>query len=193
MSAPSLRILFNVVYELTLAAWLGASAYHALVVAPALGRMLPVPEASRLGRALRLRLFAWGSTCFALALPACLGVPLSYPEYRGPWVAIQAGLIVACILAMIAGGHPASPGVSNAEQPANPGLGTRDRRLIGAAMLAALTLLLGNAARPEPRSRGIVEPTPQERARRLAEPSRPTPATRIPGSLASPAEPRPDR
>ncbi len=99
----------------------------------------------------------------AIALPSFLGGPLSFPEYRGPWVAVQAGLIVFGILLMFYGGNTLTPAI-NAARDAGPAGADRFHRLhrrsvrLNALMLViGVALVVAHAARPAPRTSGIRE------------------------------------
>lgn len=192
LSAPTVRALFDAALLLSLAAWAGALAAWQFLLAPALARRLGPDEADRLERALRPRLYAWGTTCGALALPALLGAPLSYPEYRSPWIALQAALIALATLAMLHGGNALLPAWEAAARRADATRLDRLHRTIRlldlVALAAATSILVAFAFRPAPRTAGIIEPTPQQRARNLGPtppgtpPRDATPAQSAPGT-----------
>ena len=175
MNAPALRIVFDAAYLLAMAAWLGAILFVSFGVAPVIFRVLEAPSAAKFVRALFPRYYAWGATCGAIALPALLGVPLSFPEHRGPWVGVQALLLLVGTLAMMYCGQSLTPAI-NAARDAGPEekarferLHRRSVQLNGVVMLIGVGLLIAHAARPAPRTRGIVEPAPEERVRREVE------------------------
>jgi hypothetical protein len=98
-------------------------------------------------------------------------VPLSFPEFRHPMILLQAGTILAATLIMLYAGNALTPAI-NAARDAGPAGKERFERLHRRSVgLNALVLVLGVglliafANRPRPTTRGIVEPTPQERAR----------------------------
>ena len=84
MNAPGLLVLFDPAYLLALAAWIGAILFFSFGVAPIIFKVLAPEQAAKFVRALFPRYYAWGATCGAIALPAFLGAPLSFPEFRGP-------------------------------------------------------------------------------------------------------------
>ncbi len=171
MTARSLLALFDSAYVLALAAWVGSILFVSFVVAPIVFRVLGAEAGGRFVRALFPRYYAWGATAGAIALPAYLGVPLSYPEYRGPLVAVQAGAIVAGILIMLYAGNSLTPAINAARDAGPPQQARFDRlhrrsvRLNALALALGIGLLIAFANRPAPRTSGIVEPSPVERAR----------------------------
>ena len=134
-------------------------------------RVLGGEARASLVRALLPRFYVWGTVCGAVALPAAMGVPLSFPEYRAPGVAVQAVAILAATLLMLYGGNSVTPaivaaldrGAGGHEQAAR--LYRRTLALNGVALVIVIGLLVAFANRPAPRSSGILEPTPQERVR----------------------------
>jgi hypothetical protein len=153
----------------------GSILFVSFGVAPLIFRVLDAEPAARFVRALFPRYYAWGAISGAIALPAFLGVPLSFPEYRGPMVAVQALLIVAGILIMLYAGNSLTPAI-NAARDAGPAESPRFERLHrrsvvlnGLVMLLGVGLLIAFATRPAPRTSGILEMTPDERARYDAE------------------------
>jgi hypothetical protein len=175
MDAPSLRAIFDASYLLAMAAWVGSVLFFSFGVAPMLLRLRDPGAAARLARALFPRYYAWGATCGAIALPASLGAPLSVPEYRGVWVAVQSGLILMCILAMLYAGQSLEPAI-NAARDTGPGdqarldrLRRRGVRLNAVVMLTLIGLLVAFAFRPAPRTAGALEPSPRDRAARASE------------------------
>ncbi len=100
-----------------------------------------------------------------------VAVPLCYPEIRGVRVGVQALAIIACIgITLYAGNSlPSAPSGTCASDPLPEGrLPPVARRASSLAALVAITgiaLLVGFATRPGPRTSGIVELTPEERAR----------------------------
>ena len=167
MNAAFLRTIFDSVYVLALAAWVGGLAFFTAAIAPILFTGSEA-EARRLTRLLP-RWYAWGTICGAVALPSAMGVPLSFPEYRNALVGVQAVAIVGGTLIMLHVGNSLVPGIAAA-----PGdeRARRLRRLVGlngAAIVIGVGLHVAFANRPAPRTCGIVEPTPRERAQREAE------------------------
>src|SRR5205814_5897216 len=122
-------------------------------------------------RALFPRYYLWGTIAGSIALPAFVAGPLCFPEYRGPRVGVQAAALLACILVMLYAGNSLVPAINRARD-AGPSGHERfvrlHRRSVGLNSLVAIVglgLLVAFATRPLPRTRGIVEMTPVERAR----------------------------
>ena len=90
MTPRFLLPLFDSVYLLALTAWVGSILFFSFGVAPVIFRVLGAEAGGRFVRALFPRYYAWGAVSGAIALPAYLGVPLSFPELRGPMVGVQA-------------------------------------------------------------------------------------------------------
>ena len=175
MTARSLLAFFDAAYVLALTAWVGSILFFSFGVAPVIFRVLGAESGARFVRALFPRYYAWGATSGAIALPAFLGVPLSFPEYRGPLVAVQALLIVAGILIMFYAGNTLTPAINAArdagpaELPASSACTAARSRLNGLVLVIGLGLLIAQATRPAPRTSGILEMTPAERVRYDAE------------------------
>jgi Domain of unknown function (DUF4149) len=175
VTARTLMIVLDAAYLLALAAWVGSILFFSFGVAPLIFRVLGAEAGGRFVRALFPRYYAWGAMSAAIALPAYVGVPLSYPEYRGPMVGVQAVLILGSILIMLYAGNVLTPAI-NAARDAGPAQEARFRRLHrrsvrlnGVVLLFGLVLLVAHATRPPPRTAGIIEMTPAERARHEAE------------------------
>ena len=168
MSASLVRAILDAAFLIAVAVWAGSSLGVLAGLLPLAGRVLDPPAAVRLLRAVLARYYLWGATCGALALPAALGAPLSFPEYRGAWVGVQALLIVAGTLAMLAGANSPPPAPDDPAPSQLERLRRRAGRLAAVVLAINLTLLAAFAFRPPPQTAGIREPTPQERARRAA-------------------------
>jgi uncharacterized membrane protein len=175
VTARDLLVIFDSVYVLALASWVGGNLFLSFGVAPLIFRVLGAEMGARFVRALFPRYYAWGAISGAIALPAFLGVPLSYPEYRGPMVAVQAFLILAGILIMLYAGNSLTPAI-NAARDAGPAEQARFERLHrrsvvlnAVVLLIGVGLLVAHEARPLPRTSGILEMTPAERVQYDAE------------------------
>src|SRR5262249_35040305 len=114
---------------------------------------------------------AWGVLAGASALPAYLGGPLSFPELRGPWVAVEALAILAGILILLYAGNTLTPAL-NAARDAGPAAHGRLARLHrrwvglqGVVLVLGVGLLTAFAVRPATRTSGLEEMTPVERQR----------------------------
>jgi hypothetical protein len=162
---------FDSAYVLALAAWVGSILFFSFGTAPVIFPVLGPEAGGRFVRALFPRYYVWGTISGAIALPAYVAVPLSFPEYRGPMVGVQALLILAGILIMLYAGNSLTPAI-NAARDAGPAaegrferLHRRAVRLNGVVLVLGIGLLIGYATRPAPRTTGILEMTPAERAR----------------------------
>jgi hypothetical protein len=171
-SARFLLVVFDSVFVLALAAWAGSFAFFCFAVSPST-RSVPEDESTnRLIRVLLPRLHTWGAVAGAIALPSYVAVPLCYPEFRGPWVAVQAMIILGGILTMLYAANSLTPAIDAAR---DSGAAAQRRfeqlcrrsALINALMLAiGIGLLVAFANRPAPRTAGIQELSPAERTRR---------------------------
>jgi hypothetical protein len=166
-----LLAIFDSVYVLALAAWVGSILFFSFVVAPIVFRVLGAEAGGRFVRALFPRYYTWGAVSGAIALPAAIAVPLCFPELRGPSVAVQALTIMAGTLIMLYAGNSLTPAINVARDAGPAGQARFDRlhrrsvRLNAVALLLGVGLLVAFANRPVPRTSGILEPTPVERAR----------------------------
>ncbi|MDB5350257.1 MAG: hypothetical protein JWN86_1504 [Planctomycetota bacterium] len=168
MSAPILLGVFNVVYLLALTAWVGSIAFFSFGVAPIIHRVLGPEAGGRFVRALFPRYYTWGATAGAIALPAIVCGPMTYPELRGPAVGVQAMLVLIGTLITLYCGSALTPAI-NAARVAGPdqagrfkALHTRSVVLNGLVLLIGIGLLAFFAVRHVPRTGGIVERKPGE-------------------------------
>ena len=96
--------------------------------------------------------------------------PLCFPEFRGPRVGVQALLILGCILVMLYGGNSLVPAINQAHDAGPAGhdrfvrLHRRSVRLNGLVLVVGLGSLVAFASRAVPRTQGIEEMTPTQRA-----------------------------
>jgi hypothetical protein len=175
VTARSLMILFDAVYLTALASWVGSILFFSFAVAPIIFGVLGEAAGGKFVRALFPRYYAWGAISGAIALPAAVGVPLAFPEMRGPWVALQALAILAGTLLMLYAGNALTPEINAARDAGPAGADRFDRlhkrsvRLNVVALLIGVGLLVGYAARPGPKTSGIVELNPLERRERILE------------------------
>lgn len=172
MNARQLLALFDSVYLLALAGLVGSIVFFSFIVAPVIFHVLGAEAGGRFVRALFPRYYAWGAICGAVALPAYVAGPLCFPEYRGITVGLQAGVILACILLMLHGGQSLVPRINRARD-LGPAAHEQFERLHrwsvvqnSAVMVFGIGLLIAFACRPAPRTSGIIEPSPIERAKR---------------------------
>jgi hypothetical protein len=165
--------LFDSVYLIALAAWIGSFLFLSLGVVPLVSRLMGPPARETLVRALFPRYCLWGAICGALALPSMVAVPLCYPEYRGGMIGLRALAIIASILVVLYTGNllgqsniAAGNGARNPDaKPQFERLYRRALSLNGIAVAVALALLVAFATRPAPRTSGIVELAPIARSR----------------------------
>jgi hypothetical protein len=171
VSARFLVWIFDSAYLLALAAWVGsilfcwfssASMSFSRVCGQERGHFVPTRFP---------RYYAWGAIAGAIALPAYVAVPLCYPEYRGAGVGLQSLIILLCILVALYAANSLIPAI-NAARDAGPSgqvgferLKRRFMRLNCLMLAAGLGLLISFASRPAPRTSGIIELSPGERAR----------------------------
>jgi len=173
--ARFLLAIFDSVYLLALTAWVGSILFFSFGVAPLIFTALGEESGGKFVRAMFPRYYAWGLMCGAIALPASVAAPLSFPEYRGPAVGIQSLVIVACILVTLYAGNSLTPAINAARDAGLEGqarferLHRRSVWLSMIVLLAGIGLLISFANRPAPRTSGISELTPGERARFDAE------------------------
>jgi uncharacterized membrane protein len=175
VTAPALRLICDAVYLLGLTCWVGSILFFSFGVAPVIFRVLSAEAAATFVRALFPRYYLWGSISGAVALPAFLGVPLCFPEYRGAWIGLQALLILGATLVMLYCGNSLTPAI-NAARDAGPDqaerferLHRRSVRLNTVVLLIGLMLLIAFAVRPTPRTQGMIELPPEAQAKRDAE------------------------
>jgi hypothetical protein len=163
--------LFDSIYVIALAAWIGSALFLSLGVIPLIVKQLGTEPGERLVRALLPRYCIWGAICGALALPSMVAVPLCYPEYRGAKVAVQALAIISCILITLYVGNSLTSAMNEARAPGSSRHGRFTplyRRAFSLNALVSITgvgLLVAFATRAAPTTSGIVELTPEERAR----------------------------
>lgn len=171
MSAPFLLGLFNSIYVIALTAWVGSILYFSFGVAPLIFTVLGAEAGGKFVRALFPRYYAWGAIAGAVALPSFVAVPLCYPEYRGAMVGVQSLAILLCTLIMLYAGNSLTPAINAARDTGPEGqelferLHRRSVRLNALVLVIGLALLIAFAIRPAPRTSGITELSPTERAR----------------------------
>ena len=171
MSARQLLTLFDLVYLGALSAWIGSALFFTFGVAPILYKTVGAESGVRLIRAIFPRYYLGGAISGAVALPAFVAGPLCFREYRGAMVGAQALAIIVGILLMLYGGNSLTPAICAAQGTgaSNPARSERLRRRAAVlnlfVVLIGLSLLVILVTRPAPRTSGILEMTPQERAR----------------------------
>ena len=168
MNAPILLAVFNSIYVLALAAWVGSVAFLSFGVAPIIFRVLGMEAGGKFTRVLFPRYYLWGATAGAIALPAVVCGPMTYPELRGPAVLVQAVFVMAGALIMLYCGNSLTPAI-NAARDSGPGgaakfdrLHKRSVRLNAVVLVIGAGLLIAFAARVGARPGGIVERSPGE-------------------------------
>ena len=169
VTARLLLPIFDGVYLFALASWVGSIAFFSFGVAPVIFRVLGAEAGGRFVRVLFPRYYAWNVVGAAVALPAFVGVPLAFPEYKGPWVGVQAGLILAGILIFLYCGNSLTPAINAARDAGPEGaerfhrLHRRSVQLNAAALLIGVVLLGAHASRRPPTTSGLREMTLQQR------------------------------
>jgi Domain of unknown function (DUF4149) len=171
VSSRHLLTLFDSIYLAALSAWLGGALVFTFDVAPILFRAAGADWGVKLVRAIFPRYYIGGAISGAVALPAFVAGPLCFQEYRGAMVGVQALLIIFGILLMLYGANSLTPAICAAMDQAESGQ-ARSRQLRRRAagldilvFVAGLSLLVAFVMRPAPKTAGIIEMTPQERAR----------------------------
>ncbi len=169
MNPRLLLAIFDSIYLFALTSFVGAILFFSFGVAPIIFRVLGAESAAKFVRALFPRYYAWGVVSTAIALPALICGPLTYPELRGANVGVQAALIVVCLGIMLYCGNSLTPAINNARD-AGPSeaarfdqLHKRSVRLNAVALLLGLILIVGFAIRQPVRTSGLNEMTPIER------------------------------
>jgi Domain of unknown function (DUF4149) len=172
MTTRHLLALFDSIYVLAMAAMVGSILFFSFAVAPIIFRLLGAEAGGRFVRALFPRYYLWGAICGAIALPAFVAGPLCFPEYRGFAVGIQSMMLLCCTLIMLYGGNSLVPEINRArdEGPSSHDRFERlHRRSVGLntlVLVIGVALLVAYVWRPAPRTAGIIELSPIERARR---------------------------
>lgn len=170
MNARLLLAVFDSIYLFALTAWVGSILFFSFAVAPIIFRVLGAEGGAKFVRALFPRYYAWGVVTAAVALPALVCGPLSFPELRGAAVGLQAMLIVVDLGIMLYCGNTLTPAINAARDAGPDQAGRFDRlhkrsvNLNVVALLIGLVLLVAFATRRPVRTAGLLEMTPQERA-----------------------------
>jgi uncharacterized membrane protein len=171
LTARHLLTLFDSVYLSALSAWIGGAIFFTFVLAPILFKTGGSEPAVALIRAVYPRYFLGGAISGAAALASFVAGPLCYHEYRGPMVGVQAVMMICAILLMLYGANSLTPAICAASEAdvSNSGqlkhLQHRTAGLNLVLLVIGLLLLAAHAARPAPRTSGIIELTPPARAR----------------------------
>ena len=171
MTARHLLTLFDSIYLAALSAWIGGALLFAFVVAPVLFKFAGAESQAKLLRAVYERYYIGGAIAGAVALPAFVAGPLCFREYRGAMVGVQALVIIFGIIVMFYGANSLTPAIGAvkgdgaAEQARLKQLQLRAARLDILVLVVGVSLLVAFVCRPAPKTTGILELTPQERAR----------------------------
>jgi hypothetical protein len=161
--------LFDSVFLIAMTAWVGSILFFSFGVAPLIFKVLGPEAGSRFVRALFPRYYLWGAIAGAISLPALVAGPLCFPEYRHPLVGLEALAIIASVLVMLYAGNSLTPEINRARDAGDSGhtrferLHRRSVYLNGVVLLVGLVILVAFAARPAPRTAGIIEKSPAER------------------------------
>ena len=170
-----LMIVFDSTFLIAMTAWVGSILFVSFAVAPIIFNVLGAEAGGKFVRALFPRYYTWGAVSGSVALPAAVGVPLCYPEMRGPWIAVEALVIIAGVLVMLYCGNSLTPAISAARDLGPTGHGQFERlhrrsvRLNAFVLVLGLGLIVAFTVRPAPKTSGIVELTPQQRVDRELE------------------------
>ncbi len=171
MTARYLLAVFDSVYVIALASWIGSTLFFTFALTPIIFKVLGDENAGKLFHALLPRYYLWGAISGAAALPAFVAGPLCYREYRGAMVGVQALAMIGGILIMLYGGNSLARAIDVARD-GNPAsrerirrLQRRARRLNAVVMAVGFGLLVAFATRPRPQTSGIIEMSPAERFR----------------------------
>ena len=180
MTARLLLAIFDSIYLFALTSWVGSILFFSFAVAPIIFKVLGAESGATFVRALFPRYYAWGVISSAVALAALVCGPLSYPELRGPMIGAQATLILISFAIMLYCGNTLTPAINAARDEGPESAGRFDRlhkrsvNLNVVVLLIGLVLLVGFAMRKVPRTNGIEELSPRERAAQsLSKPASP--------------------
>jgi len=171
VTARHLLTLFDSIYLTALSAWIGGALLFAFVVAPVLFKLVGADSQAKLIRGVYERYYIGGAIAGAVALPAFVAGPLCFREYRGAMVGVQALVIIFGIMLMFYGANSLTPAISAAKGDGLPGLARLKQLQYRAAGLDIVVLVVGVSllaafvSRPAPKTTGILELTPHERAR----------------------------
>lgn len=173
MGATFLLPVFEITYLVCLAAWVGGISMIRGVVLSSTTTAVSKDQPARWEATAQWlnRYYVWITVSMVIALPAAVARPLSFPELRGPMVAVQAGVIlVAIVLAFAAAQQLLTTGRAAGSQQSDDEIDTHfHRALRRTAWMDAVSLLLGVGLlaafvlKDAPRSPGIIEPTPEQR------------------------------
>jgi hypothetical protein len=169
LPARTLLAIFDSVYLIAMAGWVGSILFFSFAVAPVIFRVLGAEAGGRFVRALFPKYYAWGVVCGAIALPAFVAAPLAFPEYKGYGVGVQAMLILAGILIFLYCGNSLTPAINAARDEGPAGAERFDRlhkrsvRLNAVTLLLGLVLIVSHATRRPTTTEGIREMTIPER------------------------------
>ena len=168
LDARFLLFLFDAVQLVALAYWVGSVLFVSFALAPILFKVLEGPSAGRLVRAL-FPLYDMGNAyAAAIALAAVVCGRLTHPEYRGPTTGGLALLAVGGVLIVLYSSQSLTPAINAARDAGPEQKGRFDRLhrrsvlLNAASLMLGLTLLIAHAARPAPKTAGLMDLSPEE-------------------------------
>jgi hypothetical protein len=171
VTARYLLALFDSIYVIALASWLGSTLFFSFGLAPMISKVFGAETAGKFVRALFPRYYLWGAISGAVALAAFVSAPLCYHEYRRPMIGVQAVALIGCILVMLYGGNSLTPAIDRARDGGESSherfqrLHRRAVWLNALVMVVGCLLLVAFTTRPAPRTSGIIELSPTERFR----------------------------
>jgi hypothetical protein len=112
--------IFESIYVVGLAGWIGAMAFFSFGLAPLIFRILEPQPAGRLVRGVFPRYYAWVAICAGLAAASLVCAALVAPPLRGPVVAIQSGIAFIGLFLMLYCGNILTPAVNAARDGGEP-------------------------------------------------------------------------
>jgi hypothetical protein len=170
VDAKFLLALFDAVFLVAVAVWLGAIVYLTVVLPGAFETLhADRNRCQEARRALLYRHYMLLTYCAAISLAALVCGRLTHNELRGPLTIVFALMAIASILLSTYGYHSVSKGAATAPGADSPSveqafqLDQSDWVINAVSLLLGLGLVISHATRPSPLSSGILEPTPLER------------------------------
>ncbi|ADV63548.1 hypothetical protein Isop_2983 [Isosphaera pallida ATCC 43644] len=168
--SPNLILIFDAAASISAAVWLGTITFFSFGVAPVVFRTLEPASASTFLRAVFPVYYAFGLGASIVLLPALTCRGLALPEARGPLLGLQLVAVLAGIVIQLYCRESLTPAINQARDAGPQGearfkhLHRRSVRLNVVVLIIALMATVLHGARPAPRTSGIEEFTPQERA-----------------------------
>ena len=168
--SPNLILIFDALASVSAAVWLGTILFFSFGVAPVVFRVLEPLAASKFLRAVFPVYYAFGLGASIVLLPALTCRGLALPESRGPLMGSQLVAVLAGIVIQLYCRESLTPAINQARDAGPEGdarfkrLHRRSVRLNVVTLVIALMVTVVHGTRPTPRTAGIEQYTPQERA-----------------------------